>query len=108
MRRDAPQQVSTGDGAHEQSHQAANSTLGVSGRRTQEQEVSTQRPGRLPSVVTCETCRQTLPVRSAVQCSGCDSGTHVECQTQLDIGSRFHTMMCFICTNHVTHLLRIA
>ena len=92
---------STGDGAHEQSHQGASSTLAVSGRRTQEQGVSTQRPGRLPSVVTCETCRQTLSVRSAVQCSGCDSGTHAGCQTQGDI-------LCFICTNHVTHLRRIA
>ena len=30
------------------------------------------------------------------------------CQSQLDIGDRFHAMMCFMCTNHVTHLLRIA
>ena len=101
------QQESTGDGAREQPHQDARSTSAVSGRRTQEQGASTRRPGVIPPIIQCETCLQRLEGQHAVQCSGCGKGTHVGCQSQLDIGDRFHAMMCFLCTHKVSHWLRI-
>ena len=104
---DLEQQESTGDGAREQPHQDARSTSAVSGRRTQEQGASTRRPGVIPPIIKCETCLQRLQGQHAVQRSGCGKGTHVECQSQLNIGDRFHAMMCFMCTNQVSHWLRI-
>ena len=87
MRRDTPHQESIGDGAQEQLHQATGRI--ASGRRTQGQEVSPQRPGSSSPIVTCETCRQAISLELAVKCSACKRGTHVECHTQLVIGSRF-------------------
>ena len=106
---DLEQQESTGDGAREQPHQDAGgiSAAAVSSRRTQEQGASTRRPGGMPVILTCETCLQRLPAQEAVQCSGCGKGTHAECQSQLNIGDSFHAMMCFMCTNQVSHWLRI-
>ena len=106
MRRDTPQQESTGDGAQEQLHQATRRT--ASGRRTQGQGVSPQRPGSSSPVVTCETCRQAVSLEFAVTCCGCNQDAHAMCHSTLVIGERFHMKMCFCCTNHVRHLLRVS
>ena len=94
MRRDTSNQESTGDGAQERLHQATGRI--ASGRRTQGQDVSPQRPGSSSPVVTCETCRQAVSLEFAVTCCGCNQGTHAECHTQLVIGDRFYMKMCFV------------
>ena len=96
-----------GDDDHERPHQDAQSTSTVSGRRTWERGASTRRPRGVPVILMCETCQQQVSAEEAVRCSGCGKGTHDECQAQLDTGDRFHAMLCFMCTNRVTHLLRI-
>ena len=105
-RRDASNQESTGDGAQERLHQATGRT--ASGRRTQGQYVSPQRPGTPSPEVTCETCKQAVSLEFAVTCCGCNQGTHTECHTTMVIGERFHMNMCFCCTNHVRHFLRVS
>ena len=62
-----------------------------------------------PPIDECETCWQKLePRQQTVQCSGCGKWIHEYCQEQLDIGMRFHAMMCLMCTNKASHWLRIA
>ena len=88
---DLEQNGSTGEGARERPHQGARgSSAGVPSRRTRDRRASTRRLGGRPVVNKCETCQQILPAQEAIQCSGCNKGTHVECQSQLDIGDRVH------------------
>ena len=91
---DLEQHESTGDGAREHQGVGGISAVAVSSRRTQERGASTRRLGGRPVIITCETCLQKLPAQSSVQCSGCNKGTHERCQSQLNIGDRYHAMMC--------------
>ena len=58
--------------------------------------------------IPCETCHQKLePYQQKVQCSGCGKCIHERCQENLDIGMRWHALMCLMCKNKVAHWLRI-
>ena len=105
-RRDAPNQGSTGDGAQERLHQATGRT--ASGRRTQGQSISPQRPGTPMPEAICETCKQAVPSECAVTCCGCNQDAHGMCHTTVVIEKRFHMKMCFCCEIHVKHLLRVS
>ena len=83
-RRDASNQGSTGEGAQERLHQAIGRI--ASGRRTQGQDVSPQRPGTPSPEVTCETCKQAVSLEFAVTCCGCNQDAHAGCHTTLVIG----------------------
>ena len=105
-RRDAPDQGSTAEGTQERLHQATGRT--ASGRRTQGQSISPQRPGTPMPEAICETCKQAVSSELAVTCCGCNQDAHATCHSTLVIGERFHMKMCFCCTNHVRHLLRVS
>ena len=104
----AQRATSAGEGARLGPHQGArSSSAGVSSWRARERSSSARRSGGRPVVITCETCTHELPAQEAVICSGCNKGTHVECQDQLEIGDLFLVEMSFTCTRKVAHWLRI-
>ena len=81
--------------------------IGVSGRRDQEGRAS--RSGERPQMedLSCETCYQKLePHQQLEQCSACGRWTHGQCQERLDIGKRWHVLMCLMCKNK-EHWFRI-
>ena len=92
----------TGDDVHDQPHSGAAASSGVSGRRSRDRRLSSRRlrPNQ------CETCRRDLEPNQGVKCKGCGRRTHGHCQLRLDIGNRFHAMMCFTCTERTTQSLR--
>ena len=80
----------------------------VSGQRAQERGASRSSERPQMEYLPCETCCQKLePYPKLVQCSGCGKWTHERCQERLDIGMRWHAVMCLMCKNKVAHLLRI-
>ena len=88
--------------------EARSISAAVSGRRTQERGSSRSSERPPMEDLPCETCWQKLePHQQMVQCSGCGKWTHENCQEQLDIGMRWHAVMCLMCKNKVTHWLRI-
>ena len=89
--------------------QAARSiSAAVSGRRAQERRASRSSERPQMEDLPCETCYQKLePSPQIVQCSGCGKWTHERCQERLDIGMRWHALMCLMCKNKVADWLRI-
>ena len=92
----------TGDDVHDQPHQGVAASSGVSARRSRERRVSSRRlrPNQ------CVTCKGDLEPNQGVRCKGCGRRTHGSCQMRLDIGNRFHAMMCLPCTEKTTQSLR--
>ena len=78
------------------------------GSANQGQSISPQHPGTPMPEATCETCKQAVSSEFAVMCCGCNQLGHAMCHSTLNIGERFYMKMCFCCTNHVMHLLRVS
>ena len=79
-----------------------------SGRRARERSASRSVDRSQLDDISCETCYQKLELRQqSEQCCGCGRWTHVQCHVCLDIGHRWHVLMCIVCKNKVEHWFRI-
>ena len=79
-----------------------------SGRRARERSATRSVDRSQLEDLSCETCYQKLELRQqSEQCSGCGRWTHVQCHVCLDIGHRWHVLMCIVCKNKVEHWFRI-
>ena len=88
---------------HGSQHSGAPGSVGVSSRRSQDRGSVTR---RLPHR-SCETCHTIIQPDDGVRCFGCEKWTHEHCLIRLDIGNRYHALLCLTCNQAANRNLRI-
>ena len=88
---------------HGSQHSGAPGSIGVSSRRSQDRGSVTRRA----PLRSCETCHTNVKPEEGVRCSGCEKWAHEHCLIKLDVGNRFHALLCLTCNQVASRNLRI-